>query len=132
MQNSILNLTQHQATADQIANGVFEPTPAQKARIKEILTFDSSVLKYPEIIEERAAEMCALVTQFYSSVKVKLMIGGASFFMGPLGNKLTHIGYEVVYSFTDRVSVDQVNEDGTITKTSVFKHLGFVPHIYVR
>ena len=76
MQNSILNLTQHQATADQIADGVFEPTPAQKARIKEILTFDSSVLKYPEIIEERAAEMCALVTQFYISVKVKLMIGG--------------------------------------------------------
>lgn len=132
MQNTILNLTQHQATQDQLDAGVFEPTPAQKARIKEILTFDSSVLKYPEIIEERAAEMAALVTQFYSSVHVKLMIGGAPFFMGPLGNKLTNIGYKVVYSFTDRVSVDQVNEDGTITKTSVFKHLGFVPHIYVR
>lgn len=128
----ILNLTQHNATQDQLDAGVFEPTPAQKARIKEILTFDSQILKYPDIIEERAAEMCALVTQFYSSVKVKLMIGGAPFFMGPLGDKLTHIGYEVVYSFTDRVSVDQVNEDGTITKTSVFKHLGFVPHIYVR
>ena len=127
MQNTILNLTQHQATQDQIADGVYEPSNEVKEQIKALLTFDSSVLTDPSLIRNRVAELVQLVKD---EGAYSVMLGGAPFFMGPLANALTEAGVEVVFSFTDRVSVDVKNEDGTITKTSVFKHLGFVPHVF--
>jgi hypothetical protein len=33
---------------------------------------------------------------------------------------------EVLFSYSERVSVDTVLEDGSISKTSIFKHLGWV------
>lgn len=127
MQNTILNLTQHQATQDQLDAGVFEPSIEVKEQIKNLLTFDSSVLTDPALIRNRVAALVQLVKD---EGAYSVMLGGAPFFMGPLANALTEAGVEVVFSFTDRVSVDVKNEDGTITKTSVFKHLGFVPHVF--
>ena len=127
MQNTILNLTQHQATADQIADGVYEPSIKVKEQIKALLTFDKAVLTDPSLIRNSVAELVQLVK---NEGAYSVMLGGAPFFMGPLANALTEAGVEVVFSFTDRVSVDVKNEDGTITKTSVFKHLGFVPHVF--
>ena len=42
-----------------------------------------------------------------------------------LTNELPKCGTSVVYAHTDRVSVEKTNEDGTVTKTNVFKHAGF-------
>lgn len=126
----ILNLTQHQATADQIADGVFEPSTEVKAEVKKLLTFDSHVISTPTIISRNAKDLANLVAKEFNPRDTAVMIGGAPFFMSALANELTAVGYTVLYSFTDRVSIDVKNEDGTITKTSVFKHLGFVQHVF--
>jgi hypothetical protein len=59
--------------------------------------------------------------------KMKAMIGGAPFFMPVLAQMLLRrFGIKAVYAFSKRVAVD--GPDGT--KTSVFKHMGFVDHPY--
>lgn len=42
-----------------------------------------------------------------------------------LTNELNKYGTTPLYAHTDRVSVEKINEDGTVTKTNVFKHGGF-------
>lgn len=84
------------------------------------------MLTDPALIRNRVAELVQLVKD---EGAFSVMLGGAPFFMGPLANALTEAGVEVVFSFTDRVSVDVTNPDGTVTKTSTFKHLGFVQHV---
>ena len=125
----ILNLTQHVATAEQVADGVFEPSAEMKAEIKKLLTFDSQVVSTPTIISRNAKDLANLVAKEFNPRDTAVMIGGAPFFMSALANELMAVGYTVLYSFTDRVSVDVTNPDGTVTKTSTFKHLGFVQHV---
>lgn len=125
----ILNLTQHVATAEQVADGVFEPSQEMKNEIRKLLTFDSHVISTPSIISRNAKNLANLVAKEYNPRDTAVMIGGAPFFMAPLANELMAVGYTVLYSFTDRVSVDVTNPDGTVTKTSTFKHLGFVQHV---
>lgn len=126
----ILNLTQHVATNEQVSDGVFEPSQEMKNEIRKLLTFDSQVIATPSIISRNAKDIANLVAKEYNPRDTAVMIGGAPFFMSALANELAAVGYTVLYSFTDRVSVDVKNEDGTITKTSVFKHLGFVQHVF--
>ena len=55
------------------------------------------------------------------------MIGGAPYLLGPLAKMLIDDFKAVpLYAFTQRVSVE---DPTTGVKTSVFKHMGFVPHI---
>ena len=42
-----------------------------------------------------------------------------------LTNELNKYGTTPLYAHTDRVSVERTNEDGTVTKTNIFKHTGF-------
>ena len=42
-----------------------------------------------------------------------------------LTNELSKYGTTPLYAHTDRVSVEKTNEDGTVTKTNIFKHSGF-------
>ena len=125
----ILNLTQHVATSEQVADGVFEPSQEMKNEIRKLLTFDSHVISTPSIISRNAKDLANLVVKEFNPRDTAVMIGGAPFFMSAFANELAAVGYTVLYSFTDRVSVDVTNPDGTITKTSTFKHLGFVQHI---
>jgi hypothetical protein len=55
-----------------------------------------------------------------------VMIGGAPYLMGPLTDALKDLGIEVCFSYSERVSVESSLPDGSVTKTSVFKHVGFV------
>lgn len=121
----ILNLTQHNATAEQLAEGVCEPTPADKETIKSLLTFDKNVLEHKKLIDDRASALVELINKNYEDVW-KVLIGGAPFLMAPLERALKRHGYTPVYSFTDRVTVETAQPDGTVIKTAVFKHLGFI------
>ena len=49
--------------------------------------------------------------------------------MGPLAAALREQGLEPVFAFTERVSVDEPQTDGSVRKTAVFKHSGWVPAI---
>jgi hypothetical protein len=122
----IINLTQHNATPEQIAAGVIEPSPEDKKNIQQLLTFEE--LPSIEELERRAYGLATLVTNLgaANASHHTVMIGGAPYFMGALERALKAQGHQPVYAFSRRESVDQVLEDGTVRKTAVFKHLGFV------
>lgn len=99
--------------------GVIEPT--NKERVKTLLTFDQ--LPAEAELYKRAAELARICQQH----KVELaMVGGAPFFMRPLHIHLDARGITPLYAFSKRESVEQTQPDGTVKKTAVFKHIGFV------
>lgn len=122
----IINLTQHAATQDQLNAGVVEPSPEDKKCIQAMLTFNE--LPSVDELDRRAYGLATLVTNMggANASHHKVMIGGAPFFMGRLEAALKAQGHQPVYAFSRRESVDQVQSDGSIRKTAVFKHLGFI------
>lgn len=118
-QRQILNLTQHQASAEQVADGVVEP--ADKETVKQLLTFNS--LPTREEIEKRAE---ALVNIVKEAKVCDVMLGGAPYLMGVLEVKLKAMCITPLYSFTERRSEDQPQPDGSIKKVAVFRHIGWV------
>ena len=115
----ILNLTQHAPTADQITAGVVEP--ADKAALQALLTFEE--MPTVQEILQHASELGEIARK---SGLPAAMIGGAPFFMGPLERALKEVGVQALYSFTKRESADVKLPDGSVKKTQVFKHVGFV------
>jgi hypothetical protein len=125
----ILNLTQHLATRDQVAAGVVDLSGRDLERLLSAITFDD--LPSEREIRQRAKKVLDLVHRH--PVKVgnylmlpAVMIGGAPYFMPVLQRVLKEEGCEVLYAFARRESVDTVSPDGSIHKTSVFRHAGFV------
>jgi len=115
----ILNLTQHPATPDQVAAGVVEPK--DKARVRELLTFNE--LPTPEELKERVKALTEIVLEEGFS---KAMIGGAPYLMYPLEIRLRTQGILPLYAFSKREIEEIQLPDGSVKKTLVFKHLGFV------
>ena len=115
----IINLTQHQPTPEQIAAGVMDSVMA--AEVKVLLTF----LELPsrEEIDERAESLALLAKAENADAA---LIGGAPYLMSSLEHKLHDWGITPLYSFTERVSEEQVQADGSVKKVAVFKHVGFV------
>ena len=116
----IINLTQHVATADQIKAGVFEPR--YKKTVQTSLTFDQ-IPTFGDM--EGIAEFLADIAREENADSA--MIGGAPFFMSTLERALAEVNITPVYAFSVRESLETVSDDGTVTKTNVFKHVGFVP-----
>jgi hypothetical protein len=131
----ILNLTQHNATPEQEAQLVVEPRMC-KAEIQKLLTFDEIPTK--EEIDARAKELARIAASEASMYAgdtdnevwiTRVMIGGAPYLMGALEKAIiecTDWGFCPVYAFSKRESVDQVQPDGSVKKTAVFRHCGFV------
>jgi phosphoribosylamine-glycine ligase len=116
---AIYNLTQHAPTAEQIEAGVVQPK--SHAELIPLLTFHHK----PDRAEVgRRATAIAYFAQGLMADAV--MIGGAPYLMGPLTDALKDLGIEVCFSYSERVSVESSLPDGSVTKTSVFKHVGFV------
>lgn len=130
---STMNLTQHQATADQIAAGVFDLPAATRADLQALLTFG----ELPDEHEIRArAEQIAGIAALCSSaedrggaggVAIQAMIGGALWLMAPLAAALRECGIEPVFAFSVRETEEQKQPDGSVRKVAVFRHSGFVP-----
>ena len=118
----IWNLTQHPATPDQIAAGVVEPTAAERARIADLLTFDEAPT--PRSVRIRAESLAQIAAA--GSTLPYAMIGGAPWLMGPLEEALLALNISPLYAFSRRESVETVAADGSVIKTNVFRHAGFV------
>lgn len=114
----MINLTQHQPTSEQIAAGVTAAQP----EVSALLTFTG--MPDNHFIELRAEALAEIAKK--SGFK-EAMIGGAPYLMAPLERALRRAGVEPMYAFSERVSVDVHNPDGTVTKTNQFKHVGFIP-----
>lgn len=127
VEGKVINLTQHAATAEQVAAGVVEP--ADKARVQELLTFAG----LPDMVElvGRAKALAAVASE--AGVEFA-MVGGAPYLMAPLEWALRRKGITPLYAFSVRESVEQAMPDGTVKKVAVFRHLGFTeavkPAIY--
>ena len=115
----ILNLTQHTASSEQISDGVTEPS--EKSKVQQLLTFDS--LPSQEELHERAQQLAEVA----AAAKAKAaMIGGAPFFMGHLERALKERGVRPLYAFSQRASVEEKQPDGSVKKSAVFRHIGWV------
>jgi len=127
--NIILNLTQHAATAEQIAAGVVDLCPDDRAIVCRWLTFDTCPVA--QEIADRADLVAQAAAGDSKSVTVPAgvtfaMIGGAPFFISALENALIEVGITPLYAFSVRESAEQVQPDGSVRKVNVFKHAGFV------
>lgn len=116
---TILNLTQHPATPDQIAAGVIDPPDHDGVRL--LLTFDT--LPSQRELMNRALALREIVRE---SGATSAMIGGAPYLMPHLDAALIAAGIRPLYAFSLRESVETIQPDGSVRKTQVFKHAGFV------
>lgn len=136
---TILNLTQHPATAEQVAAGVVDLTPDERRQLHQLLTFEE--LPSAEELEERAEEIEILARRAFDGDPHldAVMIGGAPFLMAPLERSLKaeheladeHASEppfrpQVLYAFSRRESVEERQPDGSVRKINVFRHAGFV------
>jgi hypothetical protein len=120
----ILNLTQHVGTPEQ---GVLEP--ANKQEIQNLLTFNTC--PSGDDLCRVAQQLTSIAYEWRESLGkdgqlTRVMIGGAPYLMSTLEEHLRNMGFIVVYSFSQRVSEEVRGEDGAVTKTNVFKHVGWV------
>ena len=116
----ILNLTPHVASPSQVADGVVEPI--NKKEVQDLLTFTG--LPERELVVNRAEELAEMVGGYPDVTHA--MIGGAPYLMAPLEYSLRRRGIVPVYSYTERKSVESHQSDGTVVKTNVFEHVGWV------
>lgn len=119
---NIINLTQHAATAEQIAAGVVEPCESDKVVIQNLLTFDTP--PSGSEIKDRAKALACIATR--DRAISYAMIGGAPYLMSALESALRDVGISPLYAFTERVSVEEKQADGSVIKRSIFRHAGFV------
>lgn len=124
----IVNLTQHWATPEQKEAGVFDLPLDQQKELVNLLTFNNLPV---------GSEMYRRATEIAQMAKMALggslyiggcyaMIGGAPYFMRWQEEALESVNVIPVYAFSQRVSVEETLVDGTVKKTTVFKHSGFV------
>lgn len=125
----ILNLTQHTATADQVAAGVQNLTTSEWQAVKSLLTFDSPPADGREIVA-RARDIALIAATALGGDDgdihpEKAMIGGAPWLMPSLELALIEHGIMPVYAFSQRKAVEKI-VDGVSVKTSEFVHVGFI------
>ena len=116
---AILNLTQHTATDEQISSGVVEP--ANKPLLCECMTFET--LPGQGILAARAKTIADFAAH---SGHRSALIGGAPFFMPYLEQALWGAGVRPLYAFSERVSEERTEPDGSVRKVNTFRHRGFV------
>ena len=116
---SIINLTQHPASPEQIEAGVIDLPAADKAELAALLTFNNPPTA--DEIRARAASVAARAVGHEAA-----MIGGALWLMGPLTAALRAAGVRPVFAFTRREAEEQPQADGSVKKVAVFRHAGFV------
>jgi hypothetical protein len=138
--NLIINLTQHSMTEEQYKynnenlieikfkpyNGTSLSSPDY---VKKLLNFISIPSK-KEIIS-RAIALAAYASGLLNQAKndndkLFALIGGAPYLMGPLEQALKSEGIQPLYAYSERESVETINADGTVIKTAVFKHKGYI------
>lgn len=122
-QEVIVNLTQHNATEEQQAQGIVDVSDVQELRYA--LTFVGMPTK--ENIVNRAAVIVQIAK---ANGAKKAMIGGAPYLMSELERQLINAKIVPCYAVSDRVTIEETLPDGSVKKTSVFKHIGLYEVIY--
>ena len=121
--NKIINLTQHAFTPDQLKDIKLRGLEIIEIDLgfKTLLNFET--LPDTQTIRERATTLSRIAKEAGASFA---MIGGAPYFMAHLEKSLFEWHIQPLYSFSERVSEEVQQEDGSVRKLTVFKHLGFI------
>lgn len=127
----VLNLTQHAATAEQLADGVVDLPAEDRATLSGWLTFATlptvaEVADRAELIAQAAAGDSVSIASVRLAQYQYAMIGGAPFLMSALENALIERGITPLYAFSVRESAEKTMPDGTVVKTNTFAHKGWV------
>lgn len=125
---TILNLTMHPATPEQKREGVIDMDGCERERLCQLLTFNS--IPDREELRRRASKITVLAYGCkpieYICIPIEVMIAGFPALMPILEHELLMSGMLPVHSFSKRVSAEVIQPDGTVIKTSTFKHIGFI------
>jgi len=153
----ILNLTQHNASAEQIEAGVVDLPSSYREKLVELLTFNE--LPSADEVKKRAGAIYDLVIDFCidenSPVRdeVREMIisdngeFGDKYQINETEFKKLNLAFMIggalwlmkplieelenigtpLFAFTKRVAEEVKQADGSIKKVAIFKHEGFVP-----
>lgn len=117
----ILNLTQHPISDEQSEAGVYNAHYDALEVVRRLLTFNER----PTFIDiEYSARRLAEIAAHEGADAA--MIGGAPFLMSALERALKDYGIQPLYAFSKRESVEETLPDGSVRKTAVFRHEGFV------
>ena len=119
----ILNATQHAASIEQNNAGVQDMSLVDQEFLHLYLTF--ATLPSKADISERVTAIIELAFT-YCRRGDRVMIGGAPYLMSALEQGLKDAGYQPVYAFSQRESVEETLADGSVRKSNIFRHLGFV------
>ena len=120
----MINLTQHKATPEQVKQGVIDTDSDIRKTLLELLTFEDISETFPESLRNRANQISEIAN--LDGIHASALIGGALYFMPYLVTALKEKGIKPFYSFTKRVIENEFSSDGSVTKTSVFKHVAFI------
>ena len=127
----IINLTQHAATAEQVAVGVVDLPAEQREALIDALTFES----IPDAGEIRARAHDIAELACFNGLggddgddpfPSHAMIGGALWLMAPLAKELRLRSIEPVFAFSVRETEETVQPDGSVKKVAIVRHAGFV------
>jgi len=122
---NIINLTQHAASQEQRDAGVVDIPAGMQRTLVELLTFDT--LPSAEEIEDRAESIALMADLIVPEEGTHAaMIGGAMWLMAPLANALREQRITPLFAFSVRESVELTLPDGSVKKTTIFRHQGFV------
>lgn len=140
--NLLINLTQHTLTKEQFSHKgenlveiTFKPyngtSKGTVDYVKHLLNFTSLPTK--EDIMSRATALADYAEGLLNQAKndndndkLFALVGGAPYLMGALETALKERGIQPLYAYSQRESVETINTDGTVVKTAVFKHIGYI------
>ena len=128
----IINLTKHAATRQQRDAGVVDLSEEDKQIVSDLLTFEHVPSK--SAMYHRAGVLAAIAKKYahrfassgHGGLVVRVMIGGAPYFMSILEAAIYAQLQVPVYAFGNRVVKERTLEDGTVEKVTEFVHEGFV------
>jgi hypothetical protein len=153
--SAIINLTQHAPTNDQIVAGVVDIDADRRTKLVHFLTICGETLTAPsplreELLDSRASSIFCLLTpelaegarrvakkvleaksdmDAWNATKedtITVMVGGAPYLVDRLTKLFRSHGCRCVYALSERVSKEETMPDGSVKKTQVFAHIGFI------
>ena len=138
--NLLVNLTQHTLTKEQFSHKgenlveiTFKPyngtSKGTGDYVKHLLNFTSLPTK--EDIISRATALADYAEGLLNQAKndndkLFALVGGPPYLMGALETALKERGIQPLYAYSQRESVETINSDGSVTKTAIFKHIGYI------
>ena len=129
----IINLTQHPFSQDQLNEFSLAGITADNVidtndTVKDIITFTGEI--DIAMIQDKADRLYAYIarlTRLNDKLNCFAMVGGAPFFQMAVNFACMNNGVLPLAAYSERVSVESVQADGSIAKQNIFKHKGFIP-----